>query len=106
MSTSITVPAPTALADDELAAIDAYWRAANYLSVGQIYLLDNPLLCRPPDVVVKIAPVSRPRQIASRASAVAAAERDHRARAALSDDLERPVPSLGAHVVDLGLQGL
>ena len=24
--------------------IDAYWRAANYLSVGQIYLLDNPLL--------------------------------------------------------------
>ena len=28
----------------ELARIDAYWRAANYLSVGQIYLLDNPLL--------------------------------------------------------------
>jgi xylulose-5-phosphate/fructose-6-phosphate phosphoketolase len=28
----------------ELQAIDAYWRAANYLSVGQIYLLDNPLL--------------------------------------------------------------
>ena len=27
---------------DELAALDAYWRAANYLSVGQIYLLDNP----------------------------------------------------------------
>ena len=27
--------------------IDAYWRAANYLSVGQIYLLDNPLLRRP-----------------------------------------------------------
>ena len=32
------------LAPDELAAIDAYWRAANYLSVGQIYLLANPLL--------------------------------------------------------------
>jgi xylulose-5-phosphate/fructose-6-phosphate phosphoketolase len=31
----------------ELADIDAYWRAANYLSVGQIYLLDNPLLRRP-----------------------------------------------------------
>jgi xylulose-5-phosphate/fructose-6-phosphate phosphoketolase len=31
----------------ELAAINAYWRAANYLSVGQIYLLDNPLLERP-----------------------------------------------------------
>jgi xylulose-5-phosphate/fructose-6-phosphate phosphoketolase len=28
----------------ELDLIDAYWRAANYLSVGQIYLLDNPLL--------------------------------------------------------------
>src|SRR4051812_5623709 len=30
-----------------LARIDAYWRAANYLSVGQIYLLDNPLLRKP-----------------------------------------------------------
>jgi xylulose-5-phosphate/fructose-6-phosphate phosphoketolase len=27
--------------------MDAYWRAANYLSVGQIYLYDNPLLKRP-----------------------------------------------------------
>jgi xylulose-5-phosphate/fructose-6-phosphate phosphoketolase len=35
------------LSPDELAALDAYWRAANYLSVGQIYLLDNPLLRRP-----------------------------------------------------------
>ncbi|NOX27306.1 MAG: phosphoketolase family protein [Gammaproteobacteria bacterium] len=32
---------------DELVQIDAYWRAANYLSVGQIYLLDNPLLKEP-----------------------------------------------------------
>jgi xylulose-5-phosphate/fructose-6-phosphate phosphoketolase len=32
---------------DELQLIDAYWRAANYLSVGQIYLLDNPLLREP-----------------------------------------------------------
>jgi xylulose-5-phosphate/fructose-6-phosphate phosphoketolase len=31
----------------ELAQIDTYWRAANYLSVGQIYLLDNPLLRQP-----------------------------------------------------------
>ncbi|HMA89383.1 MAG TPA: phosphoketolase family protein [Burkholderiales bacterium] len=31
----------------ELEQIDAYWRAANYLSVGQIYLLDNPLLREP-----------------------------------------------------------
>src|SRR5499427_51995 len=35
------------LAADELHAIDAWWRAANYLSVGQIYLLDNPLLREP-----------------------------------------------------------
>ncbi len=40
--------APSApLDDDELAALDAWWRAANYLSVGQIYLLDNPLLREP-----------------------------------------------------------
>ncbi len=32
---------------EELRAIDAYWRAANYCSVGQIYLLDNPLLREP-----------------------------------------------------------
>jgi xylulose-5-phosphate/fructose-6-phosphate phosphoketolase len=31
----------------QLALLDAYWRAANYLSVGQIYLLDNPLLREP-----------------------------------------------------------
>jgi len=37
-------PATSPLTDDELAGIDAWWRAANYLSVGQIYLLDNPLL--------------------------------------------------------------
>jgi xylulose-5-phosphate/fructose-6-phosphate phosphoketolase len=35
------------LAPEELERIDAYWRAANYISVGQIYLLDNPLLTRP-----------------------------------------------------------
>jgi xylulose-5-phosphate/fructose-6-phosphate phosphoketolase len=33
--------------DDELRLIDAYWRAANYLSVGQIYLMANPLLREP-----------------------------------------------------------
>jgi xylulose-5-phosphate/fructose-6-phosphate phosphoketolase len=37
-------PSPT---DDELAALDAYWRAANYLSAGQIYLMANPLLEEP-----------------------------------------------------------
>ncbi|MDJ0695628.1 phosphoketolase [Mastigocoleus sp. MO_188.B34] len=35
------------LSAEELRKIDAYWRAANYLSVGQIYLLDNPLLREP-----------------------------------------------------------
>ena len=35
------------LAAAELQLLDAWWRAANYLSVGQIYLLDNPLLRRP-----------------------------------------------------------
>ena len=38
--------APT-LAPEMLQRIDAYWRAANYLSVGQIFLYDNPLLKRP-----------------------------------------------------------
>ncbi len=35
------------LSEDELARIDRWWRAANYLGVGQIYLLDNPLLREP-----------------------------------------------------------
>lgn len=35
------------LSPEELNRIDAYWRAANYLSVGQIYLFDNPLLKEP-----------------------------------------------------------
>ena len=35
------------LPDEQLQKMDAYWRAANYLSVGQIYLLDNPLLREP-----------------------------------------------------------
>ncbi|WP_216688184.1 phosphoketolase family protein [Hymenobacter siberiensis] len=40
-------PAPTPLTTEEAALIDAYWRAANYLSVGQIYLCDNPLMREP-----------------------------------------------------------
>ena len=40
-------PAVTSVTDDDVRRIDAYWRAANYLSVGQIYLLDNPLLREP-----------------------------------------------------------
>ena len=43
-----TQQATTPTLDAELARkIDAYWRAANYLSVGQIYLCDNPLLKEP-----------------------------------------------------------
>lgn len=38
---------PGPLTRDELVAIDAWWRAANYPAVGQIYLLDNPLLREP-----------------------------------------------------------
>jgi xylulose-5-phosphate/fructose-6-phosphate phosphoketolase len=42
------VAAPSGpLESEELRLLDAYWRAANYLSVGQIYLLDNPLLREP-----------------------------------------------------------
>ena len=36
-----------AASDEQLQRLDAYWRAANYLSVGQIYLMDNPLLRAP-----------------------------------------------------------
>src|SRR5688572_1073723 len=46
-----TQPAPpaqrTSVSRERLAQLDAYWRAANYLSVGQIYLLDNALLREP-----------------------------------------------------------
>lgn len=37
----------SSLSPEQLARIDAWWRAANYLSVGQVYLLDNPLLRKP-----------------------------------------------------------
>src|SRR3954451_4118429 len=44
---TLAAPAEKSLGEDQLRLIDAYWRAANYLSVGQIYLLDNPLLRMP-----------------------------------------------------------
>ena len=43
----VTGGAQSPLSAEEARLLDAYWRAANYLSVGQIYLLDNPLLRRP-----------------------------------------------------------
>ncbi|WP_089153889.1 phosphoketolase family protein [Micromonospora sp. NBS 11-29] len=45
MDTAVDLHSP--LTEDELRRLDAYWRAANYLTVGQIYLLDNPLLREP-----------------------------------------------------------
>ncbi|MFB6394745.1 phosphoketolase [Polymorphospora lycopeni] len=45
MDTALELAGP--LTHDELRRLDAYWRAANYLTVGQIYLLDNPLLREP-----------------------------------------------------------
>src|SRR5213593_2581797 len=44
--TSPKQPSKT-LSQEQVRLMNAYWRAANYLSVGQIYLLDNPLLRRP-----------------------------------------------------------
>ncbi|MEO8992268.1 MAG: phosphoketolase family protein [Nitrosospira sp.] len=43
----ISTPENKPLSADDLRKMNAYWRAANYLSVGQIYLLDNPLLKAP-----------------------------------------------------------
>ena len=48
-----------ALSPEELRRIDAWWRAANYLSVGQIYLLDNPLLREPLAPRARQAPAAR-----------------------------------------------
>ncbi|MEM9265261.1 MAG: phosphoketolase family protein [Cyanobacteria bacterium P01_F01_bin.13] len=42
-----TVSRSSALTEDELSLLDAYWRACNYLAVGMIYLRDNPLLKEP-----------------------------------------------------------
>ncbi|MFB8117989.1 phosphoketolase [Streptomyces sp. NPDC055962] len=47
MTDARTPPAPSTLTDTEVAALDAHWRAANYLAVGQIYLMANPLLEEP-----------------------------------------------------------
>ncbi|GGN48386.1 putative phosphoketolase [Streptomyces albiflavescens] len=43
----VETQANTVLTDEELRTLDAHWRAANYLAVGQIYLLANPLLTEP-----------------------------------------------------------
>ena len=43
---SVDVTPARSVSKQDLELIDAYWRAANYLSVGQIYLLDNPIAAR------------------------------------------------------------
>ena len=50
----------TRLSAEELKTMDAYWRAANYLAVGQIYLLDNPLLREPLQSGARQAAAARP----------------------------------------------
>ena len=42
--------------DEMLNKMDAYWRAANYLAAGQLYLLDNPLLKEPlkPEHIIEL----------------------------------------------------
>jgi len=53
------------LSPELLAKMNAYWRAANYLSVGQIYLKDNPMLERPltlDDVKPRLLATGAPRQ--------------------------------------------
>ncbi len=49
MSATKTLPKQPSktLSQEQVKLMNAYWRAANYLSVGQIYLLDNPLLKEP-----------------------------------------------------------
>jgi xylulose-5-phosphate/fructose-6-phosphate phosphoketolase len=46
-TTGLSTKAAGSLSAEELRKMHAYWRAANYLSVGQIYLMDNPLLKEP-----------------------------------------------------------
>jgi xylulose-5-phosphate/fructose-6-phosphate phosphoketolase len=50
---------PAPLSPDLLRKMDAYWRAANYLTVGQIYLQDNPLLEKPLTIKLRYEAVHR-----------------------------------------------
>ena len=47
MAASMPVPLGSTVGANTLGSLDRWWRAANYLTLGQIYLLDNPLLRRP-----------------------------------------------------------
>ena len=59
------VPGP--LDADELRVLDAWWRAANYLAVGQIYLMANPLLREPLRRRAREAAAARPLRHGARA---------------------------------------
>jgi xylulose-5-phosphate/fructose-6-phosphate phosphoketolase len=47
MDTINAMPTQAPLSSEQLTLMNAWWRAANYLSIGQVYLLDNPLLREP-----------------------------------------------------------
>ena len=65
----------------ELDKLDAYWRASNYLSVGQIYLLDNPLLQRAAQARAHQATAARPLgHVAGPQHAVRASQSGHQER--------------------------
>ena len=53
-------PTAAATPGTDFTTLDAWWRAANYLSVGQIYLLDNPLLSEPLHARARQAAAARP----------------------------------------------
>ncbi len=81
------------LTDETLARVDAWWRAANYLSVGQIYLLDNPLLREPLTTRPRQAAPARPLGHDARAELPLRAPQPRDPRAAAVDPLRhRPRP--------------
>ena len=75
--------------EQELSLIDAYWRAANYLSVGQIYLYDNPLLARAARARARQAAPARPLGHDARAQFHLRAPEPHHRRARPRHDLHR-----------------
>ena len=69
------------LSADEVRKMDAYWRASNYLSVGQIYLLDNPLVERAAQARAHQAAIAGPLgHVAWSQHALRASQSRHQAR--------------------------
>ena len=94
--TSSRVPTAVAagpLSAEELRKLDAYWRASNYLSVGQIYLLDNPLLQRAAQARAHQAAAARPLgHVAGPEHALRPPQPGHQARRPEHDLHHRPGP--------------